>query len=121
MVGMPSLDRQRGTLLGLAIGDALDAAVEFKLPGSFPKVTRYRGGGPHGLAPGEWTGDSSMALALAASGAGTARLRDTARPIAKIPAANTGKPATIWRTPERGKNDSRNIRPTPFQDTQFRK
>jgi ADP-ribosyl-[dinitrogen reductase] hydrolase len=60
-------DRQRGTLLGLAIGDALGAAVEFEWPGSFPEVTGYRGGGPHGLAPGEWTDDTSMALALADS------------------------------------------------------
>ena len=61
------VDSQRGTLLGLAIGDALGAAVEFRPPGSFPEVTGYRGGGPHGLAPGEWTDDSSMALAMAAS------------------------------------------------------
>jgi len=49
---MPSVDRQRGTLFGLAIGDALGAAVEFESPGTFPQVTGYRGGGPHGLAPG---------------------------------------------------------------------
>ena len=45
-VVMVSTDRQRGTLLGLAIGDALGAAVEFKPPGTFPEVTGYRGGGP---------------------------------------------------------------------------
>jgi ADP-ribosylglycohydrolase len=67
---MPYIDRQRGTLLGLTIGDALGAAVEFKPPGSFSDVIGYRGGGPHGLAPGEWTDDSSMALALADSIAG---------------------------------------------------
>lgn len=60
-------DRQRGSLLGLAVGDALGAAVEFRSPGSFSPVTGYRGGGPHGLAPGEWTDDTSMALALADS------------------------------------------------------
>jgi ADP-ribosyl-[dinitrogen reductase] hydrolase len=60
-------DRQRGCLLGLAIGDALGAAVEFQLPGSFAPVTDYRSGGPHGLAAGEWTDDTSMALALADS------------------------------------------------------
>jgi ADP-ribosylglycohydrolase len=54
-------------LLGLAIGDALGAAVEFEVPGSFAPVTGYRGGGPHGLEPGEWTDDTSMALALADS------------------------------------------------------
>lgn len=60
-------DHQRGTLLGLAIGDSLGAAVEFQAPGTFPQVTGYRGGGPHGLAAGQWTDDSSMALALADS------------------------------------------------------
>ena len=32
-------DRCRGTLIGLAVGDALGAAVEFKPPGSFKPVT----------------------------------------------------------------------------------
>ncbi len=54
-------------LIGLAIGDALGAAVEFKAPGTFPPVECYRAGGPHGLNPGEWTDDTSMALALADS------------------------------------------------------
>ena len=67
MVDMPSLDCQRGVLLGLAIGDALGAAVEFRSPGTFAEVTGYRSGGPHGLAPGEFTDDTSMALALADS------------------------------------------------------
>ena len=61
------LDRQRGMLLGLAVGDALGAAVEFQAPGSFVPVTDYRRGGPHHLEPGEWTDDTSMALALADS------------------------------------------------------
>ncbi|MEI7685250.1 MAG: ADP-ribosylglycohydrolase family protein, partial [Planctomycetota bacterium] len=43
------------------------AAVEFMSPGSFPPVTGYRGGGPHRLNPGEWTDDTSMALALSDS------------------------------------------------------
>lgn len=60
-------DRQRGALLGLAIGDALGAAVEFKPPGTFPLVTTFRDGGPHRLNAGEWTDDTSMALALADS------------------------------------------------------
>jgi ADP-ribosyl-[dinitrogen reductase] hydrolase len=64
---MTHRDRRRGMLLGLAVGDALGAAVEFQPPGSFPPVTGYRAGGPHGLAPGEWTDDTSMALALADS------------------------------------------------------
>ncbi len=60
-------DRRRGTLIGLAIGDALGAAVEFKRPGEFLPVTGYRADGPHRLAAGEWTDDTSMALALADS------------------------------------------------------
>ncbi|MBI2806619.1 MAG: ADP-ribosylglycohydrolase family protein [Planctomycetes bacterium] len=60
-------DRRRGALIGLAVGDALGAAVEFKSPGSFAPVTGYRSGGPHRLEAGEWTDDTSMALALADS------------------------------------------------------
>jgi ADP-ribosyl-[dinitrogen reductase] hydrolase len=54
-------------MIGLAVGDALGAAVEFMPPGSFTEVTGYRAGGPHGLAPDEFTDDTSMALALADS------------------------------------------------------
>src|SRR6266481_4652044 len=61
------IDRCRGALVGLAVGDALGAAVEFSSPGSFTPVTGYRSGGPHGLKAGEWTDDTSMALALADS------------------------------------------------------
>lgn len=60
-------DRRRGALIGLAVGDALGAAVEFCRPGSFAPVTGYRDGGPHGLVAGAWTDDTSMALALADS------------------------------------------------------
>lgn len=61
------LNRLRGALIGLAVGDALGGAVEFSPPGTFEPVTGYRGGGPHRLQPGEWTDDTSMALALADS------------------------------------------------------
>ncbi len=60
-------DRKRGAFLGLAIGDALGSAVEFRSRGHFEPVTGYRGGGPHRIAAGEWTDDTSMALALADS------------------------------------------------------
>lgn len=60
-------DRQRGALVGLAVGDSLGAAVEFKSPGEFVPVTGYRSGGPHRLNAGEWTDDSSLSLALADS------------------------------------------------------
>ena len=41
--------------------------LEFMSPGTFPEVTDFRGGGPHHLDPGEWTDDTSMAIALADS------------------------------------------------------
>lgn len=64
---MENTDRKIGCLLGLAIGDALGAAVEFRSPGEFPPVTGYRGDGPHRIPAGAWTDDTSMALALADS------------------------------------------------------
>jgi ADP-ribosylglycohydrolase len=57
----------RGAFLGLAVGDALGAAIEFRRPGDFEPVTGYRGGGPWGLEAGEWTDDTTMALAMADS------------------------------------------------------
>jgi len=59
--------RYRGALLGLAVGDALGTTVEFSAPGSFELVTTIVGGGPFGLATGQWTDDTSMALCLAES------------------------------------------------------
>ncbi len=64
---MHILDRFKGSMLGLAVGDAVGAAVEFMLPGTFEPVSGMRGGGPHQLRPGQWTDDTSMALCLAAS------------------------------------------------------
>jgi ADP-ribosylglycohydrolase len=60
-------DRFRGSLLGLAAGDALGASVEFMPPGTFEPVTGMRGGGPFKLKPGQWTDDTSLALCLAES------------------------------------------------------
>ena len=60
-------DHARGALLGLAVGDALGASVEFMSPGTFPPVTEMRGGGPHRLQSGQWTDDTAMALCLAES------------------------------------------------------
>lgn len=65
---MPSLRaRARGCLLGLAVGDAVGTTVEFQPRGSFPPLHDMVGGGPFGLAPGQWTDDTSMALCLGAS------------------------------------------------------
>lgn len=54
-------DRLRGTLISLAVGDALEQPVGFRPPGTFEWVVCYRSGGPHGLGPGEWTDDTSTA------------------------------------------------------------
>lgn len=61
------LERFRGSLLGLAVGDALGTTLEFQPPGSFPPITDMVGGGPFGLPRGYWTDDTSMALCLAES------------------------------------------------------
>jgi ADP-ribosylglycohydrolase len=60
-------DRFRGALLGLAIGDALGASVQYRKPGTFPPVSDLIGGGPFGLPRGAWTDDTAMALCLAES------------------------------------------------------
>jgi ADP-ribosyl-[dinitrogen reductase] hydrolase len=61
------MDRYRGALLGLAVGDAVGTTVEFSPPGTFPPVTDMVGGGPFDLPAGAWTDDTSMALCLADS------------------------------------------------------
>ena len=66
-LAIPVLDRFRGALLGLAVGDAVGTTLEFKSPGSFKPIDDMVGGGPFDLAPGEWTDDTSMALCLATS------------------------------------------------------
>ena len=60
-------DRAIGSLLGLAVGDALGTTLEFKARDTGPVVTGLVGGGPFKLRPGEWTDDTSMALCLAES------------------------------------------------------
>jgi ADP-ribosyl-[dinitrogen reductase] hydrolase len=62
-----NLDRPMGAFLGLAIGDAMGAPVEFCPPGSFPPVIGYRSGGPFNLRAGQWTDDTAMAVCLAES------------------------------------------------------
>lgn len=64
---MERIVRSRGALLGLAAGDALGTALEFKPPGSFRPIADMVGGGPFQLMPGQWTDDTSMALCLAES------------------------------------------------------
>lgn len=62
---MEKIDRYRGSLLGLAVGDAVGTTLEFKPPGTFTPIKDMVGGGPFQLKPGEWTDDTSMALCLA--------------------------------------------------------
>lgn len=60
-------DRYRGSLLGLACGDAVGTTVEFMPRGTFAPVVDMVGGGPFKLMAGQWTDDTSMALCLAQS------------------------------------------------------
>jgi ADP-ribosyl-[dinitrogen reductase] hydrolase len=61
------LDRYKGSLVGLAVGDAIGTTVEFCTPGNFQPVKDMVGGGVFRLEPGQWTDDTSMALCLAES------------------------------------------------------
>ena len=61
-------DRFLGVLLGLAVGDALGAPLEFQ-PARTPEhyLTEMIGGGWQKLAPGEWTDDTQQALCIVES------------------------------------------------------
>lgn len=65
--GVGIRDRAVGSLLGLAVGDALGTTLEFSARDSRPRLIDMVGGGPFQLKPGQWTDDTSMALALADS------------------------------------------------------
>jgi ADP-ribosyl-[dinitrogen reductase] hydrolase len=54
-------------LQGLAIGDALAAATQYRRPGSFAAVGDLLGGGPFELPRGAWSDDTAMSLCLAES------------------------------------------------------
>ncbi len=64
-------DRYRGCLLGLAVGDALGAPLEFlerdEIERQFGVLREMIGGGWLETAPGEWTDDTQMAFAIAKS------------------------------------------------------
>jgi ADP-ribosyl-[dinitrogen reductase] hydrolase len=64
---MNTQSRAIASFLGLAMGDALGAPVEFKDPGEFEPVTVYRHSYVWNTPPGYWTDDTSMALCLAES------------------------------------------------------
>lgn len=77
MIAMASLhDRIEGVLLGTAAGDALGAPYEFQPPrGPELEVAMV---GNRLWEPGEWTDDTSMAIAIAEVAATGANLRDQA-------------------------------------------
>jgi ADP-ribosyl-[dinitrogen reductase] hydrolase len=60
-------DKILGSLLGLAVGDALGAPIEFETRDSYTPITQMRAGGPFNLQIGQWTDDTSLALCMAAS------------------------------------------------------
>jgi ADP-ribosyl-[dinitrogen reductase] hydrolase len=60
-------ERFQGALQGLAVGDALAAATQFRRPGSFAAVADMLGGGPFDLPRGAWSDDTATALCLAES------------------------------------------------------
>jgi ADP-ribosylglycohydrolase len=68
-------DRAIGVLVGAAAGDALGAGYEFggRVPPDHPVAMIGGGRGP--FQPGEWTDDTSMAVAIAESLAARADLR----------------------------------------------
>ncbi len=59
------MNKLKGMFFGLAVGDALGTTLEFKERDEYEHLTDMVGGGPFNLKPGEWTDDTSMALALA--------------------------------------------------------
>ena len=64
---MDIIKRYEGSLLGLAVGDAMGTTLEFQRPGTFEPIYTIVGGGLFRLERGQWTDDTSMALCLAES------------------------------------------------------
>jgi len=60
-------ERFHGALLGMAVGDAVAAATQYRRPGKFTPVGDMLGGGPFDLPRGGWSDDTAMALCLAES------------------------------------------------------
>ncbi|KQY03397.1 ribosylglycohydrolase [Mycobacterium sp. Root135] len=70
------LDRAEGVLLGTAAGDALGAPYEFQPARGPEESVAMVGGGVFDWEPGEWTDDTSMAIAIAEVAANTGDLLD---------------------------------------------
>lgn len=86
-----SIDKIRGGLYGVAVGDALGATVEFMDKKAIQrKYGRHKdiiGGGWLNLTPGEWTDDTEMTLAVARG--------IIANPIHPIP--HIGQAFILWK------------------------
>ena len=63
----PLRARFQGALFGLASGDAVAAATQFRRPGRFTPVGDMLGGGPFDLPRGGWSDDTAITLCLAES------------------------------------------------------
>ncbi|MBS1188164.1 MAG: ADP-ribosyl-(dinitrogen reductase) hydrolase [Burkholderiaceae bacterium] len=107
------LDRVLGAYLGLAIGDALGATVEFMTPGEIAHQFAREGGmhrhiiggGWLKLAPGQVTDDTTMSLALGEAlleGARSGRPFDTVLMADAFVAWLRGKPVDCGNTCRRG-------------------
>ena len=62
---MQSIDNATGMLIGLAVGDALGAPLEFldaREPADY--IVNFHKGGYHNVDIGEWTDDTAMTLAM---------------------------------------------------------
>ena len=53
-----------GMFIGLFVGDALGAPLEFTDPNTGDALTEMTGGGVHNTSPGEWTDDGAMAVCI---------------------------------------------------------
>ena len=60
-------NRMRGAMFGLLCGDAVGTTLEFTQRDTYAHIDDMIGGGPFGLAAGEYTDDGAMALCLASS------------------------------------------------------
>lgn len=58
-------DQALGMFVGLFIGDAMGAPLEFTQPNTGEPVRTMMGGGAHNVTPGEWTDDGAMAMCIA--------------------------------------------------------
>lgn len=61
------LNKYKGSIFGLAIGDALGVPAEFKKVGTFEPITDFRDSDWFPLPAGHWSDDTAMTLCLANS------------------------------------------------------